>query len=30
MDDMDLALRPQLQSQDGKPDCPNIPLNVMK
>jgi hypothetical protein len=30
MDDMDLVLRPQLQSVDVNPESPNIPLSVAK
>jgi len=30
MQDMDLVLRPQLQSVDVNPDNPNIPLSVVK
>lgn len=28
MDDMDLVLRPQLQSVDVNPESPNIPLSL--
>jgi len=30
MDDMDLVLRPQLQSVDVNPESPNIPLSMAK
>jgi len=30
LEDMDLVLRPQLQSVDGSPESPNIPLSVAK
>ena len=30
MQDMDLVLRPQLQSVDVNPESPNIPLSVAK
>ena len=30
MQDMDLVLRPQLQSIDVNPESPNIPLSVAK
>ena len=30
MDDMDLVLRPQLQSVDVNPESPNIPMSVAK
>jgi hypothetical protein len=30
MEDMDLVLRPQLQSVDVNPESPNIPLTVAK
>ena len=30
MEDMDLVLRPQLQSIDVNPESPNIPLSVAK
>ncbi len=30
MDDMDLVLRPQLQSVDVNPESPNIPLSLAK
>ena len=30
MEDMDLVLRPQLQSVDVNPESPNIPLSVAK
>lgn len=30
MEDMDLVLRPQLQSLDVNPESPNIPLSVAK
>jgi hypothetical protein len=29
MEDMDLVLRPQLQSVDVNPESPNIPLSVV-
>jgi hypothetical protein len=30
MEDMDLVLRPQLQSLDVNPESPNIPLSLAK
>ncbi len=30
MEDMDLVLRPQLQSVDVNPESPNIPLSLAK
>jgi len=30
MEDMDLVLRPQLQSVDGNPESPNIPVSLAK